>query len=79
MRSRKRKKQNVDPEVPTVMCQALEAYVSREEKREAWRQEGIDAWEEYQKTGLYLSNDEVMEWMNKIIAGEKAQMPMCHI
>ena len=65
--------------VHSVMRQALEAYVSREEKREAWRKEGMDAWEEYQKTGLHLSNGEVMEWMDKIIAGEKAQMPKCHI
>ena len=65
--------------VHSVMRQALEAYVSREEKREAWRKEGMDAWEEYQKSGLHLSNGEVMEWMDKIIAGEKAQMPKCHI
>lgn len=65
--------------VHSVMRQALEAYVSREEKREAWRKEGMEAWEEYQKTGLHLNNGEVMEWMDKIIAGEKAQMPKCHI
>lgn len=65
--------------VHAVMRQALEAYVSREEKREAWRKEGIEAWEEYQKTGLHLTNREVVDWMDKIIAGEKAQMPKCHI
>lgn len=65
--------------VHAVMRQALEAYVSREEKREAWRREGIEAWEEYQKTGLHLTNEEVIGWMDKIISGEKAQMPKCHI
>jgi len=61
------------------MLQAIEDFVSREEKREAWRQEGIAAWEEYQRTGLHLTNDEVIEWMDKIIQGEKAPMPKCHI
>lgn len=65
--------------VHAVMRQALENYVTREEKREAWRMEGIEAWEEYQKTGLHLTNREVVEWMDKIIAGEKEQMPKCHI
>lgn len=65
--------------VHAVMRQAIENYVIREEKREAWRQEGIEAWEEYQKTGLHLTNREVADWMDKIIAGEKAQMPKCHI
>ena len=62
-----------------LMLQAIEDFVSREEKREAWRQEGIAAWEEYQRTGLHLTNDEVIEWMDKIIQGEKAPMPKCHI
>jgi predicted transcriptional regulator len=61
------------------MLQALEVFVSREEKREAWRQEGIAAWEEYQRTGLHLTNAEVVGWMDKIIQGEKAPMPKCHI
>ena len=65
--------------VHAVMRQAIENYVTREEKREAWRKEGMEAWEEYQKTGLHLTNREVVEWMDKIIAGEKATMPKCHI
>lgn len=62
-----------------LMLQAIENYVTREEKREAWRQEGIAAWEEYQRTGLHLTNDEVIAWMDKIIQGEKVPMPKCHI
>lgn len=65
--------------VHSVMVQALEAYITREEKREAWRKEGIEAWEEYQKTGLHLTNAEVVDWMDKIIAGENVPMPKCHI
>lgn len=61
-----------------LMLQAIESFVSREEKREAWRQEGIAAWEEYQRTGLHLTNDEVVDWMDAVIRGEKAPMPKCH-
>lgn len=62
-----------------LMLQAIEDFISREEKREAWRQEGIAAWEEYQRTGLHLTNAEVIGWMDKIIQGEKVPMPKCHI
>lgn len=65
--------------VHSVMLQALESYVKREEMREAWRQEGMEAWEEYQKTGLHLTNSEVIGWIDKIINGEKVPMPKCHI
>lgn len=47
--------------------------------REAWLKEGRMAWADYQKTGLHLDNKEVLDWMDKIIAGEKAPMPNCHI
>lgn len=62
-----------------IMLQALEAFVSHEEKREAWRQEGIAAWEDFQRTGLHLTNTEVVEWMDKIAQGKKVPMPKCHI
>ena len=62
-----------------LMLQALEAFVSREEQRESLRQEGIAAWEEYQRTGLHLTGDEVRGWIDRIRRGEKAPMPKCHL
>ncbi|MFG6359025.1 CopG family ribbon-helix-helix protein [Taurinivorans muris] len=61
------------------MLSALENHVSREEKREAWRQEGIKAWEEFQQTGLHLTNQEVLEWIDTIVQGREEPMPKCHI
>lgn len=62
-----------------IMLQAIESYVEREEKREALRQEAKAAHEHYMQTGLHLTNDEVIGWMDKIIQGEKVPMPKCHI
>ena len=62
-----------------LMVQAIESFVSREEQREALRQEAKVAHEHYMQTGLHLTNAEVVEWMDKIIQGEKAAMPKCHI
>lgn len=61
------------------MLSALENYVNQEEEREAWRQEGIKAWEEFQQTGLHLTNQEVVDWMDKIIQGNEEPMPKCHM
>ncbi len=63
----------------SIMLQALEAYVTKEEKREAFRQEGIAAWEEYQGTGLHLTNDEVKTWLAKLAEGNDVEPPKCHI
>ena len=62
-----------------LMLQAIEHFVSREEQRESLRQEGIAAWEEYQRTGLHLTGDEVREWIGRIRQGNKAPMPKCHV
>ena len=62
-----------------LMIQAIENFVSREEKREAWRQEGIAAWEEYQRTGLHLTNAEAKEWLSQLAVGSNVEPPKCHI
>ena len=61
-----------------VMREAIAQYVEREEKREAFRQATLTAWQEYQDTGLHLTGDEMDAWMAKLEAGEDAQLPACH-
>lgn len=60
------------------MVQAIECSVTREEKREVFRQAGIEAWEEFQMTGLHLTSDEVSEWVRSI-EKEEGIRPTCHI
>ncbi len=61
-----------------VMREAISQYVEREEKREAFRQVTLAAWQEYQDTGLHLTGEEVDAWMAKLEAGEDAELPACH-
>jgi predicted transcriptional regulator len=48
------------------MREAIEQYVDREEKRETFRRDTLEAWEEYQTTGLHLSADELEAWLPEI-------------
>lgn len=63
----------------SVMLQAIETFITREEQRESLRQQGIAAWEEYQRTGLHLRGDEVRGWIDQIRQGKKMPMPKCHV
>jgi len=36
-----------------IMREAIAQYVEREEKREAFKQDALRAWEDYQRTGLH--------------------------
>lgn len=60
-----------------IMREAIAQYVEREEKREAFRQDTLRAWEEYRRTGLHLTGEEVDAWLAKLETGEDADLPAC--
>ncbi len=62
-----------------VMVEAVEQYVSREEKREKLRQDALAAWEHFQSTGLYTTAAEADAWLARLEAGEDAEAPECHV
>lgn len=61
-----------------IMREAIGEYLSREEKRQSFLQDAVTAWEDYQKTGLHLTQQEADLWMAKLESGEEAPIPECH-
>ena len=61
-----------------LMREAIRQYVEREEKREAFHQDAIRAWSEYQETGLYVTGDEVFEWLETWGEENEKPAPVCH-
>ena len=61
-----------------LMREAIAQYVDREEKREAFRQATIQAWEEYRSTGLHLRADEADAWLAQLEQGQDSEPPACH-
>lgn len=61
-----------------MMLEAIRQYVEREEKREAFRQDGINAWKEYQETGLHVTGDEVIAWLDTWGEENEQAAPVCH-
>lgn len=57
---------------------AVDEYVSREERRAAYRKDAKDAFEEYQQTGLHLRADEADEWFSQLERGDVVEPPKCH-
>ena len=61
-----------------VMREAIQRYVEQE-KREAFRQSGIQAWNEYQETGLHATLEEADAWLARLEAGQDVEIPECHV
>jgi predicted transcriptional regulator len=60
-----------------MLREAVAQFVEREEKRQAFREDGLQAWKEYQATGKYVTHIEADTWLAKLEAGEEADVPEC--
>ena len=52
--------------------------VPREERKEAFRRDTLDAWQEYQETGLHVAIDEVDQWLSGWGTETEGGVPSCH-
>lgn len=60
-----------------MILEAIRQYVDREEKREAFRQDGLRAWNEYQATGMHVRMEEADAWLGRLEAGQDVEPPEC--
>lgn len=59
------------------MSHVINKGVKKDEKRAAFRQDTLRAWEEYRRTGAHLTGEEMDAWMAKLESGEDADLPRC--
>lgn len=62
-----------------MLREAVAQYVEREEKREAFRQDTLKAWEEFKTTGLHVTADEADIWLTQLTEGNDIEPPECHV
>jgi predicted transcriptional regulator len=61
-----------------LMREAITQYVDREERREAFRQDTLKAWEAFRANGLRVTADEADVWMAQLEQGHDIEPPECH-
>ena len=61
-----------------MMREAIQQYVEREEQREAFRQATLQAWDEFQTTGLHATADAVEAWLAGWGTDNEPPAPECH-
>jgi len=62
-----------------LMREAITQYVDREEKREAFRQDTLKAWDAYRTTGMHVTADEADAWLAQLEQGDEIEPPACHV
>ena len=62
-----------------LMREAITQYVDREEKREAFRQDTLKAWQDFRTTGLHVTAVEADAWLAELEQGNDIEPPECHV
>ena len=60
-----------------LMREAITQYVDREEKREAFRQDALQAWETFRATGQHVTADQADAWLAQLEQGNDVDPPAC--
>ena len=71
------KERNTTP--ATMLETLLLRSLDDEENEAAWDRRAQDSIEEFDRTGLHLTNEEVMEWLERRAKGEDVPPPQCHV
>ena len=61
-----------------IMREAVRQYVEREEARESFKQEALEAWAGYRETGRHLTGGETSAWLDSWGTPEETKRPECH-
>ncbi len=60
-----------------LMRDAITQYIDREEKREAFRQDALQAWEAFRATGQHVTADQADGWLAQLEQGNDVDPPAC--
>jgi predicted transcriptional regulator len=61
-----------------IVNEAIVQYLEREEKRDVVRHDVVNAWEEYSETGLHVTGEEVITWLETWGEENERPAPTCH-
>lgn len=58
--------------------EAINALIEKSEREYAFNQSCIDSYNHYKETGLHITHEEVLEWMNSWNTDNELPTPICH-
>jgi predicted transcriptional regulator len=61
-----------------LMREAVREYLTREEARQSFQDEAEEAWRDYKKTGLHVTQAEMESWAASLSARRPKRLPKWH-
>ena len=61
-----------------IVAKAVNEFIEREEARLDFKHETDAAWQHYQETGLHVTQNEMLTWMDSMFTETPLPAPVCH-
>lgn len=70
--------QDLGGSVHSIVLDAVDSHIERLKAKQAYDRRAIQAYQNYQETGLHITLNEFMDWVDSLETDEPKGMPQCH-
>ena len=70
--------QDLGSSVHSIVLDAVDNHIERLKAKQAYDRRAIQAYQDYQETGLHITLNEFMDWVDSLETDEPKDMPQCH-
>ncbi|ACA30879.1 hypothetical protein [Histophilus somni] len=64
--------------VHSIVLDAVDSHIERLKAKQTYDRRAIQAYQDYQETGLHITLSEFMDWVDSLETDEPKDMPPCH-
>lgn len=64
--------------VHSIVLEAVDNHIERLRAKQAYDRRAMQAYQDYQETGLHITLAEFMDWVDSLETDEPKDMPSCH-
>ena len=64
--------------VHSLVLDAVDEHIERLKAKQAFDRRALQAYQDYQETGLHITLSEFVDWVDSLEAGSSKDIPSCH-
>lgn len=70
--------QDLGGSVHSIVLDAVDSHIERLKAKKAYDRRAMQAYQDYQETGLHITLNEFMNWVDSLETDEPKDIPQCH-
>lgn len=70
--------QDLGGSVHSIVLDAVDSHIERLKSKQAYERRAMQAYQDYQETGLHITLNEFMDWVDSLETNQSKDIPQCH-